>query len=133
MMIGHRITGVSLTYTGGVAESLAHYDKALALYDPVEHVPLATRFGQDVAVATLCYRSLARWLVGYPDAALIDANRALQVARDIGQPVTLMYALCHVSAAYLWSGDCATAKACSDEVVGLADAKGAFFGRRLDN
>jgi tetratricopeptide (TPR) repeat protein len=131
LMIGHRITGISLLYTGGIAESLAHYDKAFALYDAVEHLPLATRFGQDVGVATLCYRSLARWLVGYPDAALADASQALQMARDIGQPVTLMYALFHISRTYLWNGDYATAKALSDELVVLADTKGAFFWKAL--
>ena len=131
LMIGHRITGVSLFYTGAVAESLVHYDEAFALYDAPEHLTLATRFGQDVGVATLCYRSLARWLVGYPDAALVDDGRALQMARDIGQPVTLMYALYHVSPTHLWSGDYATAQALSDELVALADTKGAFFWKAL--
>jgi predicted ATPase/class 3 adenylate cyclase len=131
LMIGHRITGVSLFYTGGVAESLGHYDKAFALYDCAEHLALATRFGQDVGVAILCYRALARWLVGYPDTALVDASRALRSARDIGQPVTLMYALYHISPIYLWSGDYTTAKVLSDELVALADTKGAFFWKAL--
>ena len=40
---------------------LGTFDQAMALYDPVEHRPLATRFGQDVRVALSFYRSLARW------------------------------------------------------------------------
>jgi Transposase IS66 family len=35
-MIGHRITGTSLSYTGDIVEGRAHLDHALALYDPVE-------------------------------------------------------------------------------------------------
>ena len=69
-MIGHRLMGASLLYTGDIAEGRAHFDQAIALYDPAEHRPLATRFGQDAGVATLCYRSLALWLLGYPEAAL---------------------------------------------------------------
>jgi predicted ATPase len=53
------------------------------------------------------------------------------MARDIGQPVTLMYALFHISRTYLWNGDYATAKALSDELVVLADTKGAFFWKAL--
>ena len=83
LMIGHRIMGISLLYTGDIAEGRAHLDQAIALYDPAEHRPLATRFGQDVRVAILSYRSLALWLLGYPEAALADAEqRAQGCARD---------------------------------------------------
>ena len=53
LMIGHRLMGTSLVHTGDIAEGRAHYDQALALYDPAEHRPLATRFGQDVGVISL--------------------------------------------------------------------------------
>jgi hypothetical protein len=55
----------SLLFTGDMAEGRAHLDQGIALYDPTEHRPLATRFGSDVRVAILCYRSLALWLLGY--------------------------------------------------------------------
>ena len=93
LMIGHRLMGTSLLFTGDIAEGRAHYDQAIALYDPAEHRPLATRFGQDVRVAIMSYRSLALWLLGYPEAALADADHALKDAREIGQAATLMFAL----------------------------------------
>ena len=48
-------------------------------------------------MAILSYRSLALWLLGYPEAALADAEHALKDAREIGQAGTLMYALGHVT------------------------------------
>ena len=84
LMIGHRIMGASLLFAGDIAESRAHLDRAIALYDPAEHRPLATRFGQDVRVATLSYRSWALWMLGYPEAALADADYAIKDAREIG-------------------------------------------------
>ena len=93
LMIGHRLMGTSLLLTGDIAEGRAHFDQALALYDPAEHRPLATRFGQDVRVAILSYRSWALWMLGYPEAALADADHALKDAREIGHAATLMYAL----------------------------------------
>ena len=86
--------GLSLLLTGDFAEG-RHTDQAIALYDPVEHRPLATRFGQDPRVATLSYRSLALWVLGYPEAALADAEHALREAREIGHAATLMHALDH--------------------------------------
>ena len=45
LMVGHRLMGISLLFTGDIAEGRAHFDQAIALYDPAEHRPLATRFG----------------------------------------------------------------------------------------
>jgi class 3 adenylate cyclase/predicted ATPase len=126
LMIGHRLMGQSLLYTGDVAQGRAQYDQAIALYDPVEHRPLATRFGQDVRTAILCYRSFALWLLGYPDAALGDIERALKDAREISHAATLMYALVHAILPYLYCGNYAVASAVADEVVALADEKGAL-------
>ena len=66
LMVGHRLMGMSLLLTGEIAEGRAHLDQALALYDPEEHRPLATRFGQDVGVAILSFRSLALWILAIP-------------------------------------------------------------------
>ena len=89
-MIGHRLMGMSLLHTGDIAEGRAHFAFANALYDPVEHRPLATRFGQDVGAAILFWKSLSLWLLGYPEAALADADDALKNAREIGQAATFM-------------------------------------------
>jgi hypothetical protein len=57
LMVGHRLMAMSLLHTGDIAAARAHFDRAIALYDPVEHRALATRFGQDVRVAILSFRS----------------------------------------------------------------------------
>jgi tetratricopeptide (TPR) repeat protein len=104
LMIGHRLMGNSLTCTGDIVEGRAHYNQALALYDPAEHRQLATRFGQDLRVAIFCYRSLALWILGHPEAALEDADHALKDAREIGQAATLMYALVFSSFTHMQFG-----------------------------
>src|SRR5262249_43429963 len=86
---------------------------------------LATRFGQDIGVVVLCYRSWTLWLLGYPQAALVDSDRAVKDARKIGQAATLMYALAHAARTYFWTGDYATANRLVAEVVALAEEKGA--------
>ena len=119
--------GMSLLATGDIAESQAHLDRAIVLYDPSEHRPLATRFGQDLGVSTLSYRSFASWFLGYPEAALATADLALKDAREIGQAATLMYTLNFMPLTYIYCGDYAAAKAQADEVVALAGAKGSLF------
>src|SRR5262245_20006052 len=66
-------------------------------------------------------------MLGYPDAALVDASRALEEAREIGQAATLMYALVHALLIHIQCGNYAAANAKADELVALANKKGALF------
>lgn len=127
LMIGHRIMGVSLLCTGDIAEGRVHLDRALALYDPAAHRQLATQFGQDIGVSILSYRSLALWMLGYPEAALAQTENSLKDAREIGQAATLMYALAHASFSNILGGDYLAANAEADELMKLANEKGALF------
>ena len=127
IMMGHSILGLSLLLTGHLAQARAHYDHAMTLYDPQAHRPLAMRFGQDTGVAILSYRSLASWMLGYPDAALTDTSNMLKDAREIDQAATTVFALNYAVATYFLCGTFTTAKAMADELFELADEKGALF------
>ena len=127
LMVGHRLMGMSLVETGEIAQGREHYNQALALYDPAEHRPLATLFGQDVRVSVLSYRSRALWILGYPEAALADSDQAISDARVIGQAAALMYALSHATFTHIHCGDYVGASVAVDELVGLADEKGSLF------
>ena len=127
LMIGHRLVGTSLVLTGDIAEGRWYLDQAVALYDPAEHRSLATRFGQDVGVANLSYRSLALWLLGYPEAALRDSDDALKNAREIDQAATLLYALYCAAVPRTLCGNLTAASARAQELVALAEEKGFSF------
>ena len=111
LLIGHRIMGISCCFTGDIAKARAHLDSAIALYDPVAASSTGDAFWRRLAVSILSYRSWTLWFLGYPEAALADADRALSVAREIGQAATLMYALFHTSLPHTWCGNYVTAKA----------------------
>jgi class 3 adenylate cyclase/predicted ATPase len=127
LMIGHRIMGISLLLTGTIAQGRGQLDEAVALYDLAKHRPLASRFGTDQRVTTLGHRSMALWLLGYPEAALADVDQALEEARKIGQVATLMIALYHAWLTHFRCGNYTAATAEADELVALADEKTAFF------
>ncbi len=131
LMIGHRLMGVSMMSTGNCAPARAHYDQALALYDPAEHRPLATRFGGDIGVTILSCRSIALWMLGYPKAALADTVHVLKDAREIGQAATLMHALCFTLHSLIHCRNYTEANAQCDELLALADEKGSLFWKGL--
>ena len=127
LLMAHRFMGISLLYTGDIAEGRARLEQAIALYDAAEHRPLATRFGLDAGVHALSYRSWALWMLGYPDAALADLDHALSDAREIGQAATLMVALVVVLLPHICCGNYAMGNLLADELVTLAEAKGALL------
>jgi tetratricopeptide (TPR) repeat protein len=123
LTIGHRIMGISLVETGQIANGRAHLDKALTLYDPAEHRLISTRFGQDSRVSILAFLAHAQWLLGYPEAASKNAERAVELAREIS-PAGLMYALGFTFIPQFYIGSYEMTNMLLDELVALADAKG---------
>ena len=94
-------------------------------------VPWRLRFGQDVRVAILSFGSMALWVLGYPEAAVADADRAVSYARETGQAATLMYALGVTALTHVVCGNYATASAMLDELAALVDEKGALHWKGL--
>ena len=134
LMVGHRIMGVSLMFTGNLVESrdhfnraVDHFDRAIALYDPVQHRAFAARFGQDPGAALLAFRSLAQWLLGYGEDAAATADRALEIARHSGEVSTLMYVLFFISPLHALMGNYATAAVQAQELFALAEERLAAF------
>jgi predicted ATPase len=126
-VIGHRLVGTSLAWTGAIAEGRAHLDQAVALYDPSEHRTLAAaRLGAQVS---LFVRSTTLWLLGHPDAALADAHQALGDERATGRAITLMDALSWTSVLDILCGNYPTGNALVGELIALADQKDAFIFR----
>ena len=115
--------GTSLMWTGAITEGLPYYDQAIALYDPANHRPLVTRFNYDSRASVLAYRSLALWLLGYPEAALADADQALHNAREIGHPATLMVAPSVTSMTLILCGKHASANERAAEAAPPADER----------
>jgi predicted ATPase len=127
LMVGHGLMGTSLVLTAtDLAQGRAHCERALALYNAAEHRALAARFGHDVWVTNLAYRSLALWVMGYAEAALADLNQAISDARDNGEVATLMFALGHAPLTLLWSGNYVAAAKAIEEVIALSGEKDAL-------
>jgi predicted ATPase len=127
IMIGHRIMGHSLLFSGEIARARAHYDKGIVLYDAAEHRSLSMRFAQDTRVAILSLGSVALWLLGYPERAHTEAERALSDAREIGLAGTLLFALSITSLLHLVGRNYTVATAQVQAFCFLADEKGALL------
>jgi class 3 adenylate cyclase/predicted ATPase len=110
----------ALALTGNFVDGKEHYDRALAIYDPVEHRSLTTRSGRDIGVALLSFRSGCLCMLGYPAAAREDDEHAVKNARETGHATTLMHALGPAGFTLIHCRDYAAAIAHVDELIALA-------------
>jgi predicted ATPase len=127
IMIGHRLVANTLLCMGDAAEGLSHLDRALALYDPAVHRQLATRFGHDVGTAILTFRPLALWLLGYPETALMQTDRAIAAAREAGHVPTLLFALTLTALTHICCRDHSAAIAHLEECIALAQEEAPYM------
>ena len=125
LMIGHRLTGSSLLFTGNISVARVHLDRAIDFYNPVEHRQLTMRFGGDVRGSA--HRSWALWMLGYPEAALAVAEVCIKDARELGQAATLIPALLLASYVPMFCGSYTVANKQINEGIALAGEKGVAF------
>ena len=130
LVIAHRMMGLSLMSTGDLVEARRHLDQATVLYDPAEHRSLEARFNADALVASLSFRSLTYWLLGYPEAALVD-NQALKQARAIGSAGTSMTALTFITFVDIECGNYSKANTETEELAALASEKEALLWKAV--
>jgi predicted ATPase len=131
LLAGHRVMGSTLMVAGEFPASRAHFDQAVALYDPAEHRPLAARFGLNLGTAVMCHRSLLQGVIGYPAAALADAERAIGEARNLDQAPSLMNSLFLACLMLCHRREFTAAKKRADEVLKLAYEKDTFAWKTI--
>jgi predicted ATPase/class 3 adenylate cyclase len=78
------LTGWGLFYLGELREARAHLERALSLYDPEAHRPLATLYNGEPAMSASGVLAHVLWLLGYPDQALAMSRFSLQRIEGLG-------------------------------------------------
>ena len=130
-LVAHRLMGSSLLLTGDIKEAVEHYSQVIAQYDPGENRQHATRFSIDALGAALTFRAWALWLLGYPDAALADADHALKDAREIRHAASLMHTLANTLPTFIHCCCYGAATELLNELGLLANEKGALLWKAL--
>jgi DNA-binding winged helix-turn-helix (wHTH) protein/predicted ATPase len=80
----------TFTHLGENELAVEHYEKALRLYDPREHLNYGSTLHP--AVAMPCFAAWTLWLLGKPDQARDRIQEALKLAREIEEPLSLAHA-----------------------------------------
>jgi predicted ATPase/class 3 adenylate cyclase len=118
---GRLILGPASYFMGETEAGQAHLDRAVALFDPVQHGSSRFRLGPNPGVVANAISALQYWVDGRPDFAAKRAASALDLAAQLRHPYTLAYATFHVGLLELWRGRREIAQGRANEVLAIAD------------
>jgi predicted ATPase len=114
---------LALTTMGSPDGALTHFDRAMALYSEADAHPLIALTGFDYRYPGLVMRAICLWLLGYPDAAVSESERAVDGARACGHAVTLLMTLSQSAIIQNLCGRTQAATALADEVEAQSNEK----------
>jgi predicted ATPase len=109
---------------GEFAAAQAQGIRGLELDDRDRTRSWAAVTGQDSGVSHRSYLAIARWHLGQSDQALRISQEAIALARAIGQPFTLAFALDHCALLCLQCRLAAEARAVAEEEIAIVTEQG---------
>lgn len=86
--VAHSTLGALAFYQGNYANALTQCEKAMALYEPVQHFVLMRDYGYEGGLYSHGYVACVLCFTGYPDRGLVVVQQALDLSESIGDPYT---------------------------------------------
>jgi predicted ATPase len=112
--------GVTSFWLGQTSSAQEYLEQSLMLYDPQQHHSHAFLYGTDPGVSSYSYNALTLWHLGYPDQAVEEIHKGLNLSQRLAHPFSRAYVL-NVSAwLYRLRRDGQAAQAQADAAISLA-------------
>jgi class 3 adenylate cyclase/predicted ATPase len=120
----HLAFGCALCFLGDFCGAVEHFEAIRAVYDPGEHHRLAYVDGQDPGVVGRTYGAVALWSTGRPDQARAWAAEGVELARSLGHPLSLAFALVFAAFVHVIRREPGEAQRQASEAIALSSEQG---------
>ncbi len=119
LVAGHQMMASVCEFMGETVESSEHFERAVALHDPAQHVYYSANFGLDPGMIARAISIRPLWYLGLADRSLDRMRETLALARSVKQPITLAFAIILAEHIRLLRGELNEAVALGDEAIAL--------------
>ncbi len=123
----HHQLSTTLVYLGRAHDFFEQRERMLALYDPERDCAMVYQLGFDPQVASLSHAAWASWFLGYPDLARQRSEEAVGLAREMGHPFVLGFALMFAAQSCIYRRDAQAARERAEATIGLSSELGMAF------
>jgi predicted ATPase/DNA-binding winged helix-turn-helix (wHTH) protein/class 3 adenylate cyclase len=127
LVTAHSGLGPSYVYRGEFAAAYTHAQQAHALYTPEQDRSLAFLYGISHGAASLAYAAMARWMLGFPQQALLHSHAAVTLAQESRYPVNLALPRAHAAWLYQFRREAPKVQAQAEALLALAHEQGFPF------
>jgi predicted ATPase len=121
---GHWALQITFTHSGEFNLALDHYEKALALYDPKQHVDDSLFYALNPGVVMPCFAAWTLWFQGRPAQALSRIREALALARELSEPHGLAHTFFFAAILYHLRRETRLAQEHAEAVITIAREHG---------
>jgi hypothetical protein len=118
LMLAYQVLMYAAYWRGNFSGAHKYAELGMQLYDPYQHG--SAEYALDLGVTFLSLGAWALWYLGYPDQALRKSQRAVAVARDLGHPYSLAWALNAISWTHWYRGEGQAACTLADEALAFS-------------
>lgn len=121
----HRVLGATMFRLGELSQARTHEEQALALHHPGEpQYGGLLRYARNPAVHTRSALSWILWYLGFPDQASAHSHEALELARSVGDPLTLALGLAFAAQFHQYRRETHRTRELSETAVMLSEEHG---------
>lgn len=128
---GYRMKATDFFFWGRLREALEYFERAIAVshFDLERHRELAMRHWANPLTTALAHTSIVHALLGHPERSRQCAWESLELARRIGHPHTMAYALTYSAVASQFRRDVPLALKWADEAIAISSERGYWLWR----
>jgi adenylate cyclase len=119
LVAGHQMMASVCEFMGETVKSSEHFERAVALHDPAQHVYYSANFGLDPGMIARAISMRPLWYLGLADRSLDRMQQTLALARSVNQPITLAFAIILAERIRVLRGELNEAVALGDEAIAL--------------
>ena len=101
---GHLMVANSLMNIGAIGDALEQLNLGIKSFESPRYKARRFHAGTDPRVSCLATSGLVLWFVGYPDSAVVRANRGVALGAEL-DPYSHAYGLFHSGLLHLWRSE----------------------------
>jgi tetratricopeptide (TPR) repeat protein len=119
LVAAHQMMASFNEFLGRTVTSSEHFEKALELHSPDQHLSFISRFGLDPGMIARALSVRPLWFLGYPDRALQRIQETVTLARALEHPISIVFAVALAENIHLLRGEAAEAAWLGDEMIAV--------------